>query len=128
MQIEPGLEQLKRCFAWIFFLTCILNACVMFGMRMFISDYLSMLSAIEVAGNRQVLAQVRGPHARPPSAAPPPVPAPRPPLNADANGTLLFLRALDRGLPSRISPPHVCVRDARLAPVPRRSSTGWCSW
>ena len=58
MQIEPGLEQLKRCFAWIFFLTCVLNVAVMIGMRVYISTYTSMLAAVEAAGDRQVLAQV----------------------------------------------------------------------
>ncbi len=58
MQIEPGLEQLKRCFAWIFFLTCVLNVGVLIGMRVSVSTYVSMLNAIELAGDRQVYAQV----------------------------------------------------------------------
>ena len=58
MQIEPGLEQLKRCFAWIFLLTCVLNVAVMIGMRVSVEAFGDMLGAIELAGERQVLVQV----------------------------------------------------------------------
>ncbi len=58
MQLEPGLEQLKKCFAWIFFLTCVLNLCVMVGMRLYLNDYVDMLTTLQVAGERQVLSQV----------------------------------------------------------------------
>ena len=58
IQLEPGLEQLKKCFAWIFFLTCVLNLCVMVGMQLYLNTYVSMIATIQVAGDRQVLSQV----------------------------------------------------------------------
>jgi hypothetical protein len=56
-QLDPGLNQLRRCFAWIFLFTGAVNIIVMVVMRAMLSDYLGLLSDMKDAGQRQVLAQ-----------------------------------------------------------------------
>lgn len=56
-QLDPGLNQLRRCFAWIFLFTGAVNVIVMIVMRTMLADYLGLLSDMRDAGQRQVLVQ-----------------------------------------------------------------------
>ena len=58
LQLDGGLEQLRRFFAWIFLITGTLNLIVMIVMRSMLSNYGGLLSDMQLFGQRQVLIQV----------------------------------------------------------------------
>lgn len=58
LQLDAGLEQLRRFFAWIFLITGTLNLVVMIVMRSMLSNYGGLLSDMQLFGQRQVLLQV----------------------------------------------------------------------
>ncbi len=57
-QLDSGLEQLRRFFAWIFLITGTLNLVVMIVMRSMLSDYIGLLEDAQMFGQRQLLVQV----------------------------------------------------------------------
>lgn len=58
MQLDPGLEQLRRCFAWIFLFTGATNIVIMIVVRMMLTEHTGLITDMQLSGQRQVLIQV----------------------------------------------------------------------
>ena len=58
LQLDPGLQQLKRFFAWIFLGSGAVSLIVMIVMRTLVFEHLGLLNDMQTAGQRQVLTQV----------------------------------------------------------------------
>ena len=57
--LGAGLGPLRRCFAWIFTFTGIVNVIVMIVMRLMVAKYVNLVEDLSSAGHRQMLSQVR---------------------------------------------------------------------
>ena len=56
--LDPGLEQLRRFFGWIFLGTALLNIVVMVVVRQHLATYAELIKELGLSGQRQVLSEV----------------------------------------------------------------------